>query len=493
MSLGPGSEEHLTPRARKLLASSQVVVGYKMYVDLVRPLLSGQEVIATGMMGELQRCQLAIDRALAGARVALVSSGDVGVYGMAGLALEICQERGIRLGPLSGGPEVDLPLEVVPGVPALAAAAALLGAPLMHDFASVSLSDLMTPWEVIKKRMEAAAAADFVMVIYNPKSKKRDWQLGKVREILLHYRRPETPVGIVSRAMREGQDVRVTSLGEMLQHPVDMQTIIIIGNSQTYEAGGYMITPRGYLDKYTLGEEKSRGDNYSIDMKYRPLMILGAGSDVGKSILVAALCRIFRQEGIRVAPFKAQNMALNSFITPEGGEMGRAQVVQAQAAGLTPQVDMNPILLKPCSDVGSQVIVHGRVYGNLAAREYYEHKPRLVRKVMESYRRLAAAYDLIVLEGAGSAVELNLKQNDLVNFSMASRAGAAVLLVADIDRGGVFAVDYRHLSLADPGRTAAARRGLSSINSGEISLCLTRVCRSSKRAPKNGSWGWCLI
>ena len=205
-------------------------------------------------------------------------------------------------------------------------------------------------------------------------------------------------------------------------------------------------------------------------MKYRPLMILGAGSDVGKSILVAALCRIFHQEGIRVAPFKAQNMALNSFITPEGGEMGRAQVVQAQAAGLTPQVDMNPILLKPSSDVGSQVIVHGRVYGNLAAREYYEHKPRLVRKVMESYRRLAAAHDLIVLEGAGSAVELNLKKNDLVNFSMASRADAAVLLVADIDRGGVFAatIGTHHLL------TRAERRRLQGfiINKfrGDISL-----------------------
>ena len=174
-------------------------------------------------------------------------------------------------------------------------------------------------------------------------------------------------------------------------------------------------------------------------MKYRPLMILGTGSDVGKSILTAALCRIFRQEGIRVAPFKAQNMALNSFITPEGGEMGRAQVVQAQAAGLTPHVDMNPILLKPSSEVGSQVIVHGKVYGNLAARDYYAHKPKLVRQVMASFRRLAAAYDLIVLEGAGSAVELNLKKNDLVNFSMAKRAGAAVLLAADIDRGGVFA------------------------------------------------------
>ncbi len=174
-------------------------------------------------------------------------------------------------------------------------------------------------------------------------------------------------------------------------------------------------------------------------MRYRPLMILGAGSDVGKSILVAALCRIFRQEGIRVAPFKAQNMALNSFITPEGGEMGRAQVVQAQAAGLTPHVDMNPILLKPSSEVGCQVIVHGKVYGNLKARDYYEHKPKLVRQVMASYRRLAAAHELLILEGAGSAVELNLKPNDLVNFSMARRANAAVLLVADIDRGGVFA------------------------------------------------------
>jgi adenosylcobyric acid synthase len=174
-------------------------------------------------------------------------------------------------------------------------------------------------------------------------------------------------------------------------------------------------------------------------MKYRPLMILGSGSDVGKSIMVAGLCRLFRREGIRVAPFKAQNMALNSFITPEGGEMGRAQVVQAQAAGLAPHVDMNPILLKPSSEVGSQVIVHGRVYGNFSARDYYRLKPRLVRQVMASYRRLAAAYDLIVLEGAGSAVELNLKPNDLVNFSMARKAGAAVLLVADIDRGGVFA------------------------------------------------------
>ena len=212
--------------------------------------------------------------------------------------------------------------------------------------------------------------------------------------------------------------------------------------------------------------------NWNLDhsMKYRPLMILGAGSDVGKSILVAALCRIFRQEGIRVAPFKAQNMALNSFITPEGGEMGRAQVVQAQAAGLTPQVDMNPILLKPSSDIGSQVIVHGKVYGNLAAREYYEHKPSLVRKVMESYRRLAAAYDLIILEGAGSAVELNLKKNDLVNFSMAKRAGAAVLVAADIDRGGVFAATIGTYHLLTRGERRLLQGFIINKFRGDISL-----------------------
>ncbi|MFZ5453053.1 MAG: cobyric acid synthase [Thermodesulfobacteriota bacterium] len=186
-------------------------------------------------------------------------------------------------------------------------------------------------------------------------------------------------------------------------------------------------------------------------MKYRPLMILGSGSDVGKSLMVAGLCRIFRQEGIRVAPFKAQNMALNSFITPEGGEMGRAQVVQAQAAGLIPHVDMNPILLKPSSQIGSQVIVQGKIYGDFAARDYYRHKPRLVKKVMESYRRLSQAYELIVLEGAGSAVELNLKKNDLVNFNMAKKAGAAVLLVADIDRGGVFAATIGSYHLLTPG------------------------------------------
>ncbi len=219
-------------------------------------------------------------------------------------------------------------------------------------------------------------------------------------------------------------------------------------------------------------------------MQYRPLMILGSGSDVGKSIMVAGLCRIFRQEGIRVAPFKAQNMALNSFITPEGGEMGRAQVVQAQAAGLPPHVDMNPILLKPSSEVGSQVIVHGRVYGNFPARDYYRLKPRLVRKVMESYRRLSRAYDLIVLEGAGSAVELNLKKNDLVNFNMARRAGAAVLLVADIDRGGVFAATIGAFHLLTAGERRMLRGFIINKFRGDATLFEEGVTIIEKRTQR---------
>ncbi len=235
------------------MATSRVVVGYKTYVELIAPLLVGQEVLATGMLGEVQRCQLAIDRALAGDAVALISSGDVGIYGMAGLVLEICRERRLRPGPIAGGPEVDLPLEIIPGVPALAAGAALLGAPLMHDFAVISLSDLLTPWEVIEQRVGAAAAADFVLVLYNPKSKKRHWQLGAVRDLVLRHRPPETPVGIVSRAMRPGQTVTITTLADMLQSAVDMQTIVLIGNSQTYAYGDYLVTPRGYLAKYEMG------------------------------------------------------------------------------------------------------------------------------------------------------------------------------------------------------------------------------------------------
>ncbi|MBW1689377.1 MAG: cobyric acid synthase [Deltaproteobacteria bacterium] len=171
----------------------------------------------------------------------------------------------------------------------------------------------------------------------------------------------------------------------------------------------------------------------------KAIMFLGTGSDVGKSIAATAFCRIFKRRGYKVAPFKAQNMSNNSYVTMEGGEIGRAQVVQAEAADVLPSVHMNPILLKPSSNLGSQIILHGKVFGQMEALAYHDFKPRLKNAVLESYERLAREYDLIVMEGAGSCCEMNLKENDLVNFSVAKAMNAPCILVADIDRGGVFA------------------------------------------------------
>ena len=171
----------------------------------------------------------------------------------------------------------------------------------------------------------------------------------------------------------------------------------------------------------------------------KAIMVQGTMSNAGKSLLAAGLCRIFKQDGYRVAPFKSQNMALNSFITEEGLEMGRAQVMQAEAAGIKPSVLMNPVLLKPTNDVGSQVIVNGEVLGNMSARDYFKYKKKLVPDIMKAYNALAAENDIIVIEGAGSPAEINLKSDDIVNMGMAKMAKAPVLLVGDIDRGGVFA------------------------------------------------------
>ena len=238
VSLGPGEPDYLAPRAKGVLKDASVIVGYRTYMQLIEPeILEGKETLETGMTDEIRRCQMAIEKVLEGKDTAVVSSGDAGIYGMAGLVLQLLEERKL-LG------EVDV--EVIPGIPALSAAAALLGAPLMHDFAVISLSDLLTPWEVIQSRVEAAAKADFVIVLYNPKSKKRTWQLDRAIEMISEHRSGETPVGLVRNAMREAQAVRITTLSHLDKSEVDMLTILLVGNSQTQIMGEKMVTPRGY-------------------------------------------------------------------------------------------------------------------------------------------------------------------------------------------------------------------------------------------------------
>ena len=238
VGLGPGSPELLTPQAWGTLERSRAILGYNVYIDLIPgELLAGKQVLASGMRREMERCNQAVDMALAGVDTALVSSGDAGIYGMAGPCLEILEQRGAL-------DHVDF--EIVPGIPALAAAAALLGAPLMHDFAVISLSDLLTPWERILRRIDHASQADFVLVLYNPRSRGRDWQLTKALEVAAEHLPLETPVGLVRNAFRAGQEVSVWTLATLPVDRVDMLSILFIGNSQTRALGARLLTPRGY-------------------------------------------------------------------------------------------------------------------------------------------------------------------------------------------------------------------------------------------------------
>lgn len=434
VGLGPGDVLHLTPAARAAIEQADCIAGYKTYLELIPELIEGKELLSSGMRQEVERCQLALDRAEAGAKVALVCSGDAGVYGMAGLILELLDGR-------------ELDVEMVPGISAVQAAASRLGAPLMHDFSVISLSDLLTPWPLIRQRLNAAGSADFVVALYNPKSRGRTSQIGAAQQILLRHRGPQTPVGIVRNACRAGEEVTVTTLAEMLACEIDMFSLVVIGNSSTYlDTAGRLVTPRGYAGKYFCRDEQT------LETKEKPkaLFVGGTGSDVGKSVINAGLCRIFVRRGWVVAPFKAQNMALNSAVTPDGGEIGRAQALQAAACGLEPHIDMNPVLLKPNSDTGSQVIIQGRPVGNMSVREYHQYKPAALQKVEESYRRLAQQVDLVVMEGAGSIAEINLMSHDITNLKAAALAEAPVILVADIDRGGVFAAIVGTIELLSP-------------------------------------------
>lgn len=242
---GPGSVDNITPEAVKCIQDSEIIIGYSTYLDLITPYLDGKKIISSKMMQEVQRCTTAFEEAEAGATVTMISGGDPGIYAMAGLIYEIAVER-----------DSDVEINVVPGLAALNSCAARLGAPLMHDFVAISLSDLLTPWELIEKRLHAAASADFVIAIYNPKSKRRASHIEKARDIIGQYRGGDTPVGIVTAATRDNEAVVVTTLDSMLGEEINMQSCVLIGNGSTFTWRGKMITPRGYKDKYTLSGEK---------------------------------------------------------------------------------------------------------------------------------------------------------------------------------------------------------------------------------------------
>lgn len=234
VGLGPGAGEQMTVRAEKILEACPVILGYTVYIDLVREQYPEKKFLSTPMKQEVKRCQMAFEEAVKGQDVAMVCSGDAGVYGMAGLIFEIGKEY----------PEIQI--EVVPGITAASGGAAVLGAPLMHDFAVISLSDLLTPWETIEKRLHAAGIADFVICLYNPSSKKRADYLQKACDILLQYRDVGNICGYVKNIGREGETYQILSLKELRDTKVDMFTTVFIGNSRTMKLNGRMVTPRGY-------------------------------------------------------------------------------------------------------------------------------------------------------------------------------------------------------------------------------------------------------
>lgn len=256
VGVGPGHHDHMTFRAKHVIEESEIIVGYDTYVSLVEDLIQGKEVYRYPMTQEVDRANQAIEFAEKGRIVSLVSSGDPGIYGMVGLIYEILADKEWKN-------DEGIYVECVPGVSSLNSCSALIGSPLMTDFAVVSMSDLLVPWEIIVKRVEAAALGDYVTVIYNPASKKRVHQLKDTRDIFLKYRKPGTPVAIVKGAFRDSQKIVVTTLEKLLDYNdmLGMITTVIIGNSSTFNYNGLMINPRGYKSKYELVPETTKAIN----------------------------------------------------------------------------------------------------------------------------------------------------------------------------------------------------------------------------------------
>jgi len=252
VGVGPGHHDHMTYRAKQVIEESDTIVGYETYVNIVQDLIEGKDVYRYAMTQEVERAHQCIDLAKSGKIVSLVSSGDPGIYGMAGLIYEMLAEA-------DWDPKNGMPVEIIPGISALNSCASIIGSPLMTDFAVLSMSDLLVPWEIIVKRVEAAAQGDFVIVIYNPSSKKRIHQLQDTVKILLKYRKPTTPVAIIKGAFRDSQTVVLTDLQQLTNHSdkLGMITTVIVGNSSTYNYKDLMINPRGYTSKYNLQEQEN--------------------------------------------------------------------------------------------------------------------------------------------------------------------------------------------------------------------------------------------
>lgn len=260
VGIGPGASQHISPAALAAIEEADVVVGYRTYMLLVRALVKNKETIKTGMTEEISRARAAVERARDGAKVVLVSSGDAGVYGMANLVFEVLRDMGWRRGQ---SPEI----RIVPGITALNSCASLVGAPLGHDSCMISLSDLLTPWEVIERRIDAAASSDFVIGLYNPASGRRQRQIVRAQEIIASYRPGTTPVALVKSAYRFRQDVVQTDLDHMLDYEIGMLTTVLIGNSHTYLYEGYMVTPRGYHNKYRLDGSILAGQEAGLSLR----------------------------------------------------------------------------------------------------------------------------------------------------------------------------------------------------------------------------------
>jgi precorrin-3B C17-methyltransferase len=263
VGIGPGAAQHTSPAALEAIKNSDLIVGYTTYIKIVKPLIEGKEVVRTGMTEEIGRARAAVERARDGGKVAIISSGDAGVYGMAALVFQVLAEIGWKRGE---SPE----LCIVPGMTALNSCGSLVGAPFGHDFCAISLSDLLTPWPAIARRIDAAASADFVIALYNPASGRRTRQIVEAHDIIARYRPGNTPVALVKSAYRKLQQTTLTDLDHFLEYEIGMLTTVIVGSSNTFTFEGYMVTPRGYTNKYTWDGEAIPGQTPGRSLVLEP-------------------------------------------------------------------------------------------------------------------------------------------------------------------------------------------------------------------------------